>query len=85
DRKRFRQALMDGTIPKDSRLGGLIEIHGRGGRRRDWTNGCVALSDDGMDFLVRRVRPGTPVTIVGSLERHTELVDGRPAPGKTAR
>jgi lipoprotein-anchoring transpeptidase ErfK/SrfK len=52
----------DGTGP-----GSLIEIHGHGGTGRDWTDGCVALSNEDMDQLFSRVRVGTPVTIVGTL------------------
>ena len=49
-----------------ARPGGLIEIHGEGGRGEDWTRGCVALSNRDMDDLFRRVAVGTPVTIVGA-------------------
>ena len=45
--------------------GNLIEIHGEGGRAKDWTRGCVAVSNEHMDRLFQRVRVGTPVTIVG--------------------
>ncbi len=45
-------------------VGGLIEIHGEGGRNEDWTMGCVALSNHDMEDLMRKVGIGTPVTIV---------------------
>ncbi|MHB8079527.1 MAG: L,D-transpeptidase family protein [Candidatus Krumholzibacteriia bacterium] len=45
-------------------VGGLIEIHGEGGRNEDWTMGCVALSNHDMEDLMRKVGVGTPVTIV---------------------
>jgi hypothetical protein len=43
----------------------LIEIHGEGGRGKDWTQGCVALTNSDIDDLFGRVAIGTPVTIVG--------------------
>jgi lipoprotein-anchoring transpeptidase ErfK/SrfK len=67
DWKRFREAKRRGEIPERARIGGLIEIHGQGGKGRDWTEGCVALTDPEMDRLVKWVRVGTPVTIVGRL------------------
>ena len=45
-------------------VGGLIEIHGEGGRNEDWTMGCVALTNRDMEDLMRKVGIGTPVTIV---------------------
>jgi murein L,D-transpeptidase YafK len=64
---RFRRARQRGTIPSRVAIGGLIEIHGAGGEGRDWTDGCVALTNADMEDLYRRVREGTPVTIVGTL------------------
>lgn len=58
DRKRMKGQRVSG-------LGGLIEIHGEGGRGQDWTYGCVALSNNDLDDLFSRVSVGTPVTIVG--------------------
>ena len=50
--------------PMNTRLGGLIEIHGQGsGRRRAWTRGCVALRNVHMDDLWGMVPVGTPVVI----------------------
>jgi hypothetical protein len=65
DRARFAAARRRGEIPGDAEIGGLIEIHGEGGRGNNWTDGCVALSNDDMDDLYRRVGVGTRVTIVG--------------------
>jgi hypothetical protein len=64
DRQRFAESKARGIISKRSRIGGLIEIHGEGGRDRDWTEGCVALSNRDMDRLMQFVSIGTPVTIV---------------------
>ena len=48
----------------NTRLGGLIEIHGSGsGRQRAWTRGCVALRNVHMDELWEIVGVGTPVVI----------------------
>lgn len=62
----FKRELQAGTVPPKSKPGGLIEIHGNGGKGTDWTEGCIALSDTEMDALFRIAAPGTPVTIVGS-------------------
>ncbi len=66
DRVQFERDRRAGRLPRWARLGGLIEIHGEGGRGKDWTKGCVALSNPDIDDLFRRVGVGTPVTIVGS-------------------
>jgi len=65
DLRRIEAAKKAGVIPAGSRPGALIEIHGEGGRGEDWTNGCVAVTNQEMDQLFRLVRVGTPVTIVG--------------------
>jgi len=65
DRAQFARMRREGRIPRGSSLGGLIEIHGDGGRGKDWTKGCVALANPDMDDLFRRAGVGTPVTIVG--------------------
>ena len=46
--------------------GGDIFIHGRhnpSARRRDWTLGCIAVTDAAMDEIWRLVPNGTPITI----------------------
>lgn len=78
DRARFARLKAQGKISKRASIGGLIEIHGHGGRGKDWTQGCVALRNDQMDQLFSRVGVGTPVTIVGDW-------DPREAGGSTAR
>lgn len=65
DRARFAAAQRRGEVPRDARIGGLIEIHGEGGRGQNWTEGCVALSNADMDDVYSRVGVGTRVTIVG--------------------
>jgi L,D-peptidoglycan transpeptidase YkuD (ErfK/YbiS/YcfS/YnhG family) len=65
DRRRFDELRRKGEIPRGAGPGSLIEIHGEGGRAKDWTRGCVAVSNEHMDKLFQRVRVGTPVTIVG--------------------
>jgi hypothetical protein len=65
DKARFARAQRRGEIPRGARIGGLIEIHGDGGRGENWTDGCVALANPDMDDLYRRVGVGTRVTIVG--------------------
>jgi lipoprotein-anchoring transpeptidase ErfK/SrfK len=68
DRAEFARARRSGELPAGARIGGLIEIHGEGGRNQDWTDGCVALANDDMDRVFERAGVGTPVTIVGSDE-----------------
>jgi hypothetical protein len=65
DLARFQAAKRAGRIPAGAHPGGLIEIHGEGGRGQDWTRGCVALSNSDMDDLFPKIKVGTPVTIVG--------------------
>ncbi|MDX1642723.1 MAG: L,D-transpeptidase [Thermoanaerobaculia bacterium] len=66
DRQRFDARKAIGALPDDARIGSLIEIHGDGGVGRDWTDGCVALTNRDMDALYREVSEGTPVVIVGT-------------------
>ena len=68
DRMRFALGRRRGTISRGAGIGNLIEIHGDGGEGRDWTDGCVALTNEDMDRLFAHVRVGTPVTIVGTYE-----------------
>lgn len=67
DLRRFRSAKAAGRIPAGAKIGGLIEIHGDGGKYRDWTAGCVALENRDMEKIFQMAQTGTPVTIVGSL------------------
>jgi hypothetical protein len=68
DNARFLAAKKSGRIPKSAHPGGLIEIHGHGGKGADWTAGCVALENIHIDQVFSMTRIGTPVTIVGSLQ-----------------
>ena len=68
DRREFTRARRNGELPPSVAIGGLIEIHGEGGRGRDWTRGCVALANPDIEDLFKRVEIGTPVTIIGSDE-----------------
>ncbi len=68
DRARFREARAAGEIEQSAGIGGLIEIHGSGGRGADWTQGCVALENPAMKELFDVAYEGMPVTIVGRFE-----------------
>lgn len=67
DKVRYNANVKNGNIPKRG-IGNLIEIHGDGGRGINWTDGCVALTNNDIDKLYELVGVGTPVTIVGSLK-----------------
>jgi hypothetical protein len=84
DRERFAAAQRRGEIPRDARIGGLIEIHGEGGRGQNWTEGCVALSNRDIDDLFPRVGVGTRVTIVGGDGRDGAFSDLRARVGEGA-
>jgi len=55
--------------PQNTPLGGFIGIHGTGAgdlkihRQYNWTNGCVALTNEQIDRLMNWVQVGTPVEI----------------------
>lgn len=63
----FEGMIAKGQLPKNAKIGGMIEIHGNGGKGSDWTAGCIALTDREMDSLFTKVKIGTRVTIVGSM------------------
>ncbi len=57
--------------PQHTALGGHLGFHGEGARWRgdsadglDWTEGCIGMADDEMDFLAERAPAGTPVEIL---------------------
>jgi hypothetical protein len=68
DTAKFVAAVKKGILPRSAKIGGLIEIHGNGGKGIDWTEGCIALTDREMDSIFKIARVGTPVTIVGSMQ-----------------
>lgn len=66
----IRRASEAGEVPSQKTpLGGMIGIHGIGSGDRkvhegyNWTNGCVALTNEEIDELVGWVKIGTPVEI----------------------
>lgn len=66
DRKRFNQQVNSGKISKKAYIGGLIEIHGEGGKGIHWTDGCIALGNKEMDVVFSHSSLNTPVVIVGA-------------------
>lgn len=75
DLARFEKDVRQGLISSSAHIGGLIEIHGDGGKGKDWTEGCVALTNKDIDRLYAMVSAGTTVTIVGSLKPLGELLN----------
>ncbi len=70
EHRRLLRALYAGRLPpQDTALGGYVGIHGLGGADpglheiSNWTEGCVAMTDDQVDRLRRYVAVGTPVII----------------------
>jgi murein L,D-transpeptidase YafK len=62
----FFANLRGDAPPWYTSLGGRVGIHGYGGRPYlpvDWTEGCIAVSDDEIEFIFDRVPVGTPVLI----------------------
>ncbi|WP_291856026.1 murein L,D-transpeptidase family protein [Marinilabilia sp.] len=76
DKKRFFFNKKNGIIKHDAKIGNLIEIHGRGGKEIDWTDGCIALTDANMDEIFKLCPIGTKITIVGSTKSINELSFG---------
>ncbi len=76
DLKWFREAKRQGHLSAGARIGGVIEIHGDGGRGENWTEGCVALRNDHMDRVFEVAGVGTPVTIVGALDSNALAKNG---------
>ena len=69
DEELFNKNLENGRLPWNAEIGGSIEIHGEGGTGSNWTDGCIALTNSDMDSLFTLVEEGTPVTIVGTLQK----------------
>ncbi|MFN8643265.1 MAG: L,D-transpeptidase [Candidatus Binatia bacterium] len=54
------------TPPPRTRLGGMVGIHGFGSRDYvpiDWTEGCIAVSNEEIEYLYDLTPVGTPVII----------------------
>jgi murein L,D-transpeptidase YafK len=49
--------------PQNTRLGGEIYLHG-GGTSRDWTWGCIALSDEDITELFNLIPVGAKISIL---------------------
>jgi murein L,D-transpeptidase YafK len=63
-RDRVVTAARNGGMPaRDTALGGDIYLHGGGAWVRDWTDGCVAVENDVMDWLFTLAGRGTTVVI----------------------
>jgi len=69
-RNKISQALAAGRLPpQNTILGGNLGIHGIGQgdievhKQYNWTNGCIALTNDQIDILTDWIRIGTPVEI----------------------
>jgi murein L,D-transpeptidase YafK len=60
-------ANLSGDMPSPrTRLGGMVGIHGFGNRDYlpiDWTEGCIAVSNDEIEYLYEITPVGTPVII----------------------
>jgi murein L,D-transpeptidase YafK len=68
DVERYARAKKEGEIPRGKGIGNGIGIHGTGGdwpdhKQRDWTLGCIALDDDEIDEVARKVPDGTKIVI----------------------
>jgi murein L,D-transpeptidase YafK len=68
--KAIRQAVAKGRLPpQNTTLGGRIGLHGLGGgdpkvhQDFNWTNGCIALTNEQIDQLMTWVAEGTRVSI----------------------
>lgn len=71
DRARFAKLKREGALPRNATIGGDIGIHGapqqseykKTHKSSDWTLGCIALDDEEIRELARRVPVGTIVDI----------------------
>lgn len=74
DQKKFDFHMAQGTYSPNTQIGGLIELHGHGGKGTNWTDGCIALPNEKMDRLFDQCEVGTSVVIVGSLKPLHQLL-----------
>ncbi len=72
DKKRFAEMKRKGLIPPLIGIGGLIEIHGGG--QDGLTYGCIAMENEDIDEIFPIVEIGTPVTIVGTINRESVIL-----------
>jgi murein L,D-transpeptidase YafK len=79
DMAQFYAAKQRGDIADRASIGGLIEVHGDGGKGANWTAGCVALRNCDMDKVFDYAKVGTPITIVGSLRGISTVPTSSPA------
>ncbi|MGD0756909.1 MAG: L,D-transpeptidase family protein [Bacteroidales bacterium] len=75
DKEKFKSEIEHGSLPASAKIGGMIEIHGNGGKGIDWTQGCIALTDQEMDVVFKLAKVGTPVTIIGSMVDLKDVVE----------
>jgi hypothetical protein len=68
--KIFKDNLVNGEVTKNSKIGGAIGIHSVAPdcdyfieQRRNWTDGCIALTRKDLAELAKIVQPGTPICI----------------------
>lgn len=74
DQKRFEKLKKSGSISKRSKIGGLIQIHGFGGKGVNWTEGCIAVNNEDMDKIFNLAQVGTYVIIIGSEQSLNEYL-----------
>lgn len=75
DKIRFIQSVKSGQISKNTKIGGLIEIHGEGGKGIHWTDGCIALENKEMDSIYELCKINTPVIIIGAVKPLAEYLN----------
>lgn len=75
DQKRYKELVRTGKMPAGKSIGGLIEIHGEGGKGIHWTDGCIALENSDMDIVYSLSAANTPVIIVGSRQKLDEYLN----------
>jgi murein L,D-transpeptidase YafK len=75
DQIRYNQMVHLGKISEKSGIGGLIEIHGEGGKGIHWTDGCIALENSLMDIVFSQSNVNTPVIIVGARQTMEEYLN----------
>ena len=74
NKRRFQDGRRQGLISMEQRIGGLIEIHGVTDGGEELTSGCVSVPNEAMDRLFELVNVGTPVTIVGAIDRDNPVM-----------